>query len=97
VRISYSPRALRDLIEIADYLVERNPSGAARVEQRIRRMVQLVADFPASGRIVASRPTVRVVPLGTYPYLVFYMPLHDELIVLHIRHSSREPLDPSAL
>ena len=97
MRITYSPRALRDLIEIGDYLSERTPSGAARVEQRIRIVVELIADFPASGRAVASRPTVRSIPLGVYPYWVFYTNLDDELIILHIRHSAREPIDPSEL
>jgi toxin ParE1/3/4 len=97
VRITYSPRAVSDLIEIGDYLSERNPSGAVRVEQRIRKVVELITDFPASGRSVASRPNVRSIPLGTYPYWVFYTTLDDELIVLHIRHSSREPIDPSEL
>jgi plasmid stabilization system protein ParE len=97
VRITYSPRALRDLNEIGDYLSERSPSGAARVEQRIRIVVELVADFPGSGRAVASRPTVRAMPLGAYPYWIFYTNLGDELVILHIRHSAREPIDPDDL
>ena len=97
MRIIYSPRAVSDLTEIGDYLSERNPCGAERVEQRIRAVVDLIADFPASGTTVMSRPNVRAVPLGTYPYRVFYASLGDELIVLHIRHSAREPIDPSEL
>jgi len=53
--------------------------------------------FPASGRSVASRQNVRSMPLGVYPYWVFYTTSGDELIVLHIRHSSREPIDPNEL
>jgi plasmid stabilization system protein ParE len=97
VRVTYSPRALRDLIDIGGYLSERNPSGAARVEQRIRVVVDLVASFPESGRVVASRPTVRVMPLGAYPYLLFYTVLDDELVILHVRHAAMKPVFPSEL
>jgi len=34
---------------------------------------------------------VRVMPLGRYPYILFYTAAGDELIVLHIRHGSRKP------
>ena len=97
MRVTYSPRAVSDLTEIGDYLSERNPGGALRVGQRIRKVIELVADFPASGRSVALRPNVRSIPLWAYPYSVFYTTLGDELIILHIRHSSREPIDPSEL
>jgi toxin ParE1/3/4 len=67
------------------------------VEQRVRMVVELVAHFPASGRRLEQRPSVSVIPLGNYPYQIFYTTAGDELIVLHIRHSARKPLDPSEL
>ena len=94
MRVTYSPRAVSDLTEIGDYLSERNPGGALRVGQRIRKVIELV---PASGRSVALRPNVRSIPLGAYPYSVFYTTSGDELIILDIRHSLREPIDPSEL
>ena len=36
-------------------------------------------------------------PLGRYPYLIFYTSGADELIVLHFRHTSRKPIDPQQL
>ncbi|HBH42276.1 MAG TPA: type II toxin-antitoxin system RelE/ParE family toxin, partial [Rhizobiales bacterium] len=50
MRITYSPRAVIDLAEIGRYLAERSPSGAAAVEKRMRTVVELIAQFPASGR-----------------------------------------------
>ena len=94
MRIAYSPRAVTDLAEIGDYLAERNPNAAAAVEQRIRTIVELIALFPASGRMLEERTAVRVIPLGNYPYRIFYTTSGDELIILHIRHGAREPVDP---
>jgi plasmid stabilization system protein ParE len=89
VRIAYSPRAVTDLAEIGDYLAERNPNAAAAVEQ--------LALFPASGRMLEERTAVRVIPLGNFPYRIFYTTSRDEMIVLHIRHGARAPIDPSEL
>jgi plasmid stabilization system protein ParE len=89
VRIAYSPRAVTDLAEIGDYLAERNPNAAAAVEQ--------LALFPASGRMLEERTAVRVIPLGNFPYRIFYTTSRNEMIILHIRHGARAPIDPSEL
>ncbi|MGA9603707.1 MAG: type II toxin-antitoxin system RelE/ParE family toxin [Methyloceanibacter sp.] len=94
MKVTYSPRAVADLVEIGSYLAERSPRGAAAVEHRIHKVIELLADFPASGRLVEARPSVRVMPLATYPFLVFYTASEAELTVLHIRHAAREPIDP---
>jgi plasmid stabilization system protein ParE len=85
------------LVAIGGYLSERNPPAAASVERRIRAVVDLVARFPASGPILEQRPDVRVIPLGNYPYRIFYTASGGELIILHIRHTARELVDPSDL
>jgi len=97
VRISYSPRAVADLAEIGGYLAERNSRAAAAVEQRIRIIIELVGQYPASGRVLEERPGVRAIPLGNYAYRIFYTVSGNELIILHIRHTAREPIDPSTL
>lgn len=97
MRTTYSPRAALDLAEIGHYLAERSPTGAVAVERRIRTVIELIAQFPASGRIVHARPDVSVIPLGNYPYRIFYTASGDELIILHIRHSARKPIDPGEL
>lgn len=49
------------------------------------------------GRPLKERPHVRVVPVVRYPYLIFYVVQRDALIVLHIRHGARAPLQPDEL
>jgi plasmid stabilization system protein ParE len=97
VRLRYSPRASRDLAEIADYLTARSPQGALSVECRIRKTIELITTFPGAGRRLEQRPAVRVMPLGRYPYLVFYTLRDDEIVVLHVRHGARAAVDPSRL
>jgi plasmid stabilization system protein ParE len=97
VKLRYSPRVRRDLAEIADYLTARSPKGALSVERRIRKTIDLITAFPGAGRRLDQRPAVRVMPIGRYPYVVFYTLNADEIVILHVRHGAREPIDPSSL
>ena len=97
MKVRYSPRATDDLIAIADYLAERNPVVARAVEARLRRTIDLLSEFPGSGRALTQRPSVRVIPLTRYPYLVFYTVSADELCILHIRHGARVPVEAGEL
>jgi hypothetical protein len=36
-------------------------------------------------------------PLGRYPYLIFYTISGDELSILHVRHGARKPIEPESL
>jgi hypothetical protein len=39
---------------------------------------------------------VRVVPLGRYPYKIFYRVTKDAVEILHVHHAAREPWDEKA-
>jgi plasmid stabilization system protein ParE len=97
VTVGYSTRAIGDLSGIADYLVSRSPQGAKSVETAIHRTIKLVAAFPRAGRVVEKRRHVRVMPVGRYPYLIFYIVKGDDILVLHVRHASRKPVMSSTL
>jgi toxin ParE1/3/4 len=94
--IRFDARALADLAEIRDYLGERSPSGAERVRLHLVETIDRLSDFPFLGR-ATDEPGVRVLVLTRYPYLVFYAVLADDVVILHVRHGAREPIDPSML
>jgi toxin ParE1/3/4 len=94
MNIVYAPRALRDLERIAAYLTERNPVGAIKVLGAIKSSIDTLSFFPQIGRLVDDAGHRRV-PVLRYPYLLFYRVLGDELLILHIRHTSRRPIDPA--
>jgi toxin ParE1/3/4 len=97
VKVRYSQRAIIDLAGIADYLAERNPAGAISVESSIRKTVDLIGIFPRAGRVLEQRPAIRVMPVVRYPYLIFYTSRGTEVVILHIRHGARTPVDPAGL
>jgi toxin ParE1/3/4 len=93
MKIVYAPRALRDLNGIGAYLIERNPIGAVNVLGAIKSSVDTLSFFPLIGRLVDNAGHRRV-PVLRYPYVIFYRIAGDELLILHIRHTSRRPIDP---
>lgn len=92
MKLVYTPRALRDLEGIATYLVERNPSAAHNVLTAIRSSIDVLAVFPKIGRAIDDMGRRRV-PVLRLPYVVFYRVAADEVLILHIRHTSRHPSD----
>ncbi|MBA3518595.1 MAG: type II toxin-antitoxin system RelE/ParE family toxin [Rhizobiales bacterium] len=75
----------------AYYLVNASPEVASRIEERVRTVILRISNAPESARSVEQRPSGRVVPLGRYPFQLFYRVDADGITVLHIRHSSRRP------
>jgi toxin ParE1/3/4 len=93
MNVVYSPRAMRDLQGISAYLVERNPRAATNVLSAIKSSIETLSFFPQIGRLIDNVGPRRL-PVLRYPYLIYYRVAEDELLILHIRHTSRRPIDP---
>jgi len=93
MKVVYTPAALRDLAEIADWLATHYPTIAPLVERRIRAAVDHISRWPESARRSAARPGVRVALIGRYPYKIFYRIADEAIEILHIHHAARRPWD----
>jgi toxin ParE1/3/4 len=93
MRLGYAPRVLRDLEHIATYLMQRSPSGAENVLTAIKSSIDALAAFPEMTPVVDGIGHRRL-PVLRYPYAIFYRITGDELLILHIRHTSRQAVDP---
>jgi plasmid stabilization system protein ParE len=93
MKVVYTAAALKDLDEIADWLVAHYPVIAPVVERRIQDVVSRIGRWPESARQSAKRSGVRVVPVGRYPYRIFYLVTGDVVEVLHIHHTARRAWD----
>jgi len=94
MNVVYAPRALRDLDGIAAYLSERNADAAVQALGAIKSSIDTLSFFPQIGRVVDNAGHRRV-PVLRHPYVIFYRIAGDELLILHIRHTSRRPIDPA--
>ena|SRR5207248_5860140 len=91
MKLRFSPRAIQDLIDIADYIRERNPATSLRVRAAILDSLRNLVLFPEIGRRQTVQG-VRKLVARKYPYLVYYTinPAAEEIIVLSIQHPARE-------
>jgi toxin ParE1/3/4 len=92
MNVIYSPRALRDLEQIAAYyMAVADPSIAAAVGASIERVIDRITRSPFSAPKLTKRPDVRMAFVLRYPYKVFYRLSGDAVEILHIRHTARRP------
>jgi plasmid stabilization system protein ParE len=84
--------ALDDLILIENYQRRHWPESRATFERRLTAIERRIAEFPQSAPEVTQRSGVRVVAFIDLPYRLFYTVESDAIIILAIRHASRQSL-----
>lgn len=89
MKVVLSALALAELDEILFYIAERSPLGARNVEARFRHAFDLIARHPQGAERVEQRPDVRRLPLGRYPYAIYYEVGPETVTVLRIMHGAR--------
>ena len=88
--VRFTPRARDDLTLILKYIDERSLLGAQNVKRAMHRTIELIGQYPRSGRLAGVEET-RVLPVGRYPYLVYWSVENGEPYIVHIRHARRRP------
>ena len=91
MKLRFTPHALRDLRELANYVRAENPAAARRVRSAIYETLRDLILFPKVGRR-QSTEGVRKVVTRKYPYLVYYTldEVENEIIILNVKHPARE-------
>ncbi len=84
-RIRWTKRALRRLDGIGAHIQKENPDAAARVVARIVSAVDMLADFPASGRAGRINGTRELV-LADMPDIIPYR-VEQDVEILTVMHA----------
>jgi len=90
VKLQFTRVALADLDSILSYIAAESPRGAKRVQARIHAIIDLIAEHPQIGPRT-DNPAIRRMAVSPYPYLVFYEPMPDQVIIHAVRHGARDP------
>ena len=90
MKLRFTPRAIADLTEIADYIRQRDPMAADRVRAAIYERLQNLLLFPYAGRQQKAKD-IRKIVTRKYNYLVYYTvdEIADEIVVLSLKHPAR--------
>lgn len=83
--IVWSPRAIRHLVDLRDYIARENPDAAARTGLTLLAAVERLAELPSLGRSGRVAGTRELVVLGT-PYVIPYRVRGERLEVIAVFH-----------
>jgi len=96
MKVVYSPRATRDIHQIAAYYRSvADPRIARAIGVRIERVITRLAKNPLSAPAVTERPEVRMALVLRYPYKIFYRISRDAIEILHIPAHGAAPMGRS--
>ncbi len=89
MRVTLSPAARDDLIEIAVYIAQDNPARALSFVDELEDRCEALANAPGIGTV---RPELGqgICVLPHRRYLIFYRETHEGVRVERIMHSARD-------
>jgi len=92
LRIAFAPKAERDLETALDFIARRSPIDAADLFERVRALVQRLADreFEGPAQQLRTGEHVRSWPLP--PYRIYYRRSEDLLEIVRVYHLARRPI-----
>lgn len=89
-RIRYTSSAEFDLLDLWVAIAEENPAAADGVLDAIQATVSLLSTQPEMGRPRAELlDGLRSLPTRT-PYIIFYLPDAEGLLVVRVLHHARD-------
>jgi len=90
MKLRFTPRALENILAIADYIQARNPAAARRVRSAIYESLQNLILFPHAGRLQQTEG-VRKFVTRRYAYIVYYTvdEVAEEIVILNVKHSAQ--------
>jgi toxin ParE1/3/4 len=83
------PRASADLSEIWEFIADESEERADRFIDRIDAKFRALAAQPMMGRERSElAPGLRSLPMP--PYVIFYEPLQDGVVIVRVLHGARD-------
>ena len=88
--LRWTPRAVADLEEIADYLLSVHPPAWDRLIDRVERTLEYLLQFPHMGKTGMVAGTREFVLAGT-PYILVFRLKGEVLQLLSVRDGRMQP------
>ena len=88
-RLIWSPRSIRDLEAVRDYIAQDSPLYAGLVVQRLVRAPDRLLSFPEMGRVVPERGDAELRELIVRPFRIVYRVSANSIEIVTVFHASR--------
>jgi plasmid stabilization system protein ParE len=87
-KLSYSPRALQDLVHLTDFLLPSDPQAALHTIDLIDEAIHILKRHPHIGCPVEDGLRELVISCGSSGYVALYSfeQAHDACLILAVRH-----------
>ena len=89
LKVEYSPTALFDLEDIADYIAQDNPVAAEQWVEKLMAAAEKVASHPRTGRAVPEVDDSKIREVIVGAYRVVYRVEEKRLLVLTVVEGHR--------
>jgi addiction module RelE/StbE family toxin len=89
-QISWTKRSIQDLKSIYDYISLDSTFYAARFISKLIKRVDILIEFPESGRMVPEKNTPEIRELIEGNYRIFYRLRKGEVTILRIHNAARK-------
>lgn len=89
MKLLYRPRALRDLIEIVEYIGQDDPLAAVNVRVRIEQSLLVLRQHPLIGR-ATDLPGLHQWSIPGLPYAAYYRVTKREIVIARVLHGRRK-------
>jgi toxin ParE1/3/4 len=84
--------AARGIERAYDYIFDFNPRAAMHVAETLRAEGNSLENFPHRGCPVRGTDMRELVI--SYPYIIRYRVIGNDVVILRIRHTARRPTNP---
>ena len=91
-KVIWSESASRNLIEAHSYLQGYSPDAANRAVLTIRSRVNMLLNYPRSGRIASTSKVDQrelIIPFGSSGYIALYSIQADDIVIHALRHQKQ--------
>lgn len=89
MKLEWSLFAVADREQIFDYIEADNPNAAVSMDDRIESGIEILLQFPLSGRAGRVDGTRELVIAGT-PYIAAYRVAGDTIRILRVLHGAQQ-------
>jgi len=89
VKIEWSPKSIKNLEEIAEYISQDSPLYAPVFIKKIINSVERLLDFPLSGRIVPEFRTESIREVIFHNYRIVYRIKDNSIEIVLVTHGAK--------
>ena len=89
MKLVWLPEARADIQRLFDFLLERDPAAAERAVRTIQLGSKSLLEYPSVGRSLDDETGRRelFVPFGAGAYVIRYVILDEQIVVIRVWHS----------